>query len=67
MSFPYLLYEFSRNSSAGLLRYGRSFSTESNRADAPPKVDEAETVRASPPPSEKVMFLYCPLMGQAFC
>ncbi|XP_074563309.1 uncharacterized protein At1g32220, chloroplastic-like [Curcuma longa] len=47
----------SRSFSAGLLRDGRSFSTESNRADAPPKVDEAETVRASPPPSEKLLVL----------
>ncbi|WOK95215.1 hypothetical protein Cni_G03922 [Canna indica] len=47
----------SRSLSTGLLRYGRSLSTESNRVDEPLKVEEAETVRAPPPPSEKLLVL----------
>ncbi|CAL9073797.1 unnamed protein product [Musa textilis] len=47
----------SRALSSGLLNYGRLLSTESNRVDEPLKVEEAETVKAPPPPSEKLLVL----------
>ncbi|KAG6538202.1 hypothetical protein ZIOFF_003314 [Zingiber officinale] len=40
-------------SSARLLRYERSISTESNHVDEPHKLEEVETIRKPPPPLEK--------------
>ena len=45
-------------SNVGLLRNVRLLSTDSsdpNKVDEPFKVEEAETVQAPPPPSEKVI------------
>ncbi|KAJ6828131.1 putative phosducin-like protein 3 [Iris pallida] len=38
----------------GLLKSCRLLSTESNRVDEPLKVEEAETIKVPPPPSEKI-------------
>ncbi|XP_074562304.1 uncharacterized protein At1g32220, chloroplastic-like [Curcuma longa] len=48
---------FPRSFYARLLRYERSISTESNHVDEPHKLEEAETIRSSPPPLEKLLVL----------
>lgn len=50
--------QLSRSShTPGLLQSCRLLSTESNRVDEPLKVEEAETVKMPPPPSEKLLVL----------
>lgn len=57
------------HSSSGQWSSGRAFSTDTsndqNRVDEPFKVEEAETVKAPPPPSDKVL-LHFDLMWLLF-
>lgn len=50
-----------KNSRAGLSRYGRSLSSESNRLDEPLKAEEAESARSS----TKVLMDF--MLRRAFC
>lgn len=47
----------SRLYTSGLLRNSRLLSTDSNRIDEPFKVEEAETLKVPPPPSDKLLVL----------
>ncbi|XP_010942228.1 uncharacterized protein At1g32220, chloroplastic isoform X1 [Elaeis guineensis] len=47
----------SRLYTSGLLRNWRLLSTDSNRVDEPFKVEEAETVKVPPPPSDKKLLV----------
>nr|XP_010929082.1 uncharacterized protein At1g32220, chloroplastic [Elaeis guineensis] len=44
-------------STSGLLSNGRLLSTDSNHVDEPFKVEEAETLKVPPPPSDKLLVL----------